>query len=62
VKQNRITSPPKNDAQITFWNGNNKYKDFIEENIMNININNLTPLESMNILNDLISKSKKLGD
>jgi DNA mismatch repair protein MutS len=62
VKQNKITSPPKNDAQITFWNGNNKYKDFIDENIMNININNLTPLESMNILNDLISKSKKLGD
>ncbi|HBH11819.1 MAG TPA: DNA mismatch repair protein MutS, partial [Clostridiales bacterium] len=34
-----------NSDQIAFWNINNKYKDFMKENIYNININNLTPLQ-----------------
>jgi len=48
--------------QIAFWQQNNIFKDFIAEHILNINIDNLTPLQSMNILNELINKSRELGD
>jgi len=51
-----------NSDQIAFWNINNKYKDFMKENIYNININNLTPLQCMTVLNDIIQKSKELDD
>ncbi|HBH11797.1 MAG TPA: hypothetical protein DDX29_01540, partial [Clostridiales bacterium] len=51
-----------NSDQIAFWNINNKYKDFMKENIYNINNNNLTPLQCMTVLNDIIQKSKELDD
>ena len=37
-----------------------KYKDFIEENIKKIDINTLTPVESISILNELIKKAYEL--
>ena len=43
-----------NSDQIAFWDINNKYKDFLKENIYNININNLTPLQCMTLLNEII--------
>ncbi len=39
----------------------NKYKDFVEENINNIDVNSLTPMDAMNLLNELIKKSKTIG-
>ncbi|MDP3387473.1 MAG: DNA mismatch repair protein MutS [Eubacteriales bacterium] len=48
--------------QIAFWDINNKYKDFLKENIYNINLNNLTPLQCMTVLNEIILKSKELDD
>ncbi|HAE43403.1 MAG TPA: DNA mismatch repair protein MutS, partial [Clostridiales bacterium] len=51
-----------NSDQIAFWDINNKYKDFLKENIYNININNLTPLQCMTLLNEIIQKSKELDD
>ena len=38
----------------------NKYKDFIEENILNIDINSLTPIDAMNLLNEIVKKSKTI--
>ena len=51
-----------NSDQIAFWDINNKYKDFLKENIYNININNLTPIQCMTLLNEIIQKSKELDD
>lgn len=51
-----------NSDQIAFWDINNKYKDFLKENIYNININNLTPIQCMTVLNEIIQKSKELDD
>jgi len=48
--------------QMKFWNFKNEYKDFIDENLLNININKLTPIEALNILNEIIEKSGKLGE
>jgi DNA mismatch repair protein MutS len=48
--------------QINFWNFKNIHKDFIEENILNININKITPIEALNLLNDIVEKSEELGD
>jgi len=48
--------------QIEFWNFKNEYKDFLEENLLNININKLTPIEALNILNEVIEKSGELGE
>lgn len=39
----------------------NKYKEFVEENINNIDVNSLTPMDAMNLLNELIKKSKTIG-
>lgn len=39
----------------------NKYKEFVEENISNIDVNSLTPMDAMNLLNELIKKSKTIG-
>lgn len=38
-----------------------KYKAFIEENVKNIDINSLTPMDAMNLLNELVRKSKTIG-
>jgi len=38
-----------------------KYKAFIEENVKNIDINSLTPVDAMNLLNELVRKSKTIG-
>jgi DNA mismatch repair protein MutS len=51
-----------NSDQIAFWDINNKYKDFLKENVYNVNINNLTPLQCMTVLNEIIQKSKELDD
>lgn len=48
--------------QINFWNFKNKHKEFINENILNININKITPMEAMNLLNEIIEKSEELGE
>ena len=48
--------------QVNFWNFKNKHKDFIEENILNINVNKITPIEALNILNEIIEKSEELGE
>jgi len=48
--------------QINFWNFKNKHKDFIEENVLNININKITPIEALNILNEIVEKSEELGE
>ena len=53
--------------QISLFGGINtteaddKYKSFIEENIKNIDINSLTPMDAMNLLNELVKKSKTIG-
>lgn len=38
----------------------NKYKNYVEENISNIDINSLTPMDAMNLLNELVKKSKTI--
>lgn len=38
----------------------NKYKKYVEENISNIDINSLTPMEAMNLLNEIVKKSKSI--
>ena len=48
--------------QVSFWNYDDRYKDFISENILNLNINSMTPLESLNMMNELIKKARELGD
>lgn len=60
-KKDRETAK-ESENQVTFWNYDAKYKNFISENILNININSLTPLDSLNIMNELIKKAKELGD
>lgn len=39
---------------------NDDYKNFVEENIQNIDINNLTPWNAMLLLNDIVKKSKQI--
>jgi DNA mismatch repair protein MutS len=48
--------------QVSFWNYDARYKDFISENILNLNINSMTPLDSLNMMNELIKKARELGD
>lgn len=38
----------------------NKYKIYVEENISNIDINSLTPMDAMNLLNEIVKKSKTI--
>ena len=47
--------------QMAFWDLNNEYKAFINESLMPININHLTPIQAMNLLSDLIEKAKELN-
>lgn len=47
------------EASITAKENNKEFKDFIE-NIKNIDINNLTPMKSMTLLNEIIEKSKNI--
>ncbi len=49
-----------NNLQLTLFNNNNVYKKFIDDNIISLNVNNLTPIEALNKLNDLIENYKKL--
>jgi DNA mismatch repair protein MutS len=48
--------------QVSFWNYDSRYKDFISENILNLNINSMTPLDSLNMMNELMKKARELGD
>lgn len=52
--------------QISLFGGLNtesddKFKAFIEENIKSIDINSLTPMDAMNLLNEIVKKSKIIG-
>lgn len=49
-----------NELQISMFNTDDTYKKFIEKNILNIDINNITPLKAINVLNQLIENSKKI--
>ena len=49
---------PKRTEQVAFNFIDNKNDEIINE-LKNINILNITPIESMNILNKLIEKTKK---
>jgi len=48
--------------QVNFWNFKNIHKEFIEENILNVNINKITPIEALNLLNNIVEKSEELGE
>jgi DNA mismatch repair protein MutS len=37
-----------------------KYKSYVEENISNIDINSLTPMDAMNLLNEIVKKAKTI--
>ncbi len=41
-------------------NYDNKYKDFVNDNIKNIDVNTLTPMVAMNILDQIVSKAKNM--
>jgi DNA mismatch repair protein MutS len=60
VLKEELTTSEK--EQMNFWNFKNKHKEFIDENILNININKITPMEAMNLLNEIIEKSEELGE
>lgn len=45
--------------QISF---NDYKKDYFLREIANLNINNMTPMEAMTFLNDLVSRAKEIGD
>ncbi|WP_073048223.1 DNA mismatch repair protein MutS [Dethiosulfatibacter aminovorans] len=62
IKNEIPVSTDENREQVSFWNYDAKYKDFISENILNLNINSMTPLDSLNLMNELIKKARELGD
>jgi DNA mismatch repair protein MutS len=37
-----------------------KYKSYVEDNISNIDINSLTPMDAMNLLNEIVKRAKSI--
>ncbi len=56
----------KDRFQLSIFSGmenteaDSKYKSYVEENISNIDINSLTPIDAMNLLNELVKKAKSI--
>lgn len=58
-----VEDTEKSDASEVAEDAKNKvYKEFIDNSIKNIDINNLTPMKAMTALNEIIEKSKQLDN
>lgn len=59
-QNNIINKDLDNNLQLSLFDNSHIYKKFIEDNILNLNINNFTPIDALNKLNELIENYKKL--